>query len=268
MIGNISSPVSGLDQATNSLSTSLNRLSTGLRINSAKDDAAGLAIATQFAAQLGSDNQALRNINDGLSVTETASGALNQVSDSLQRMRELAVQAANGSNSASDRQAIQAEFSQLGQSLDQLSAQTQFNGQKLLDGSFNVQIQAGPNAGDTQALALGDASRNGLGIASLEVTSAQGATSALDAIDQAISNVSAQQGAVGAAQASLNSAAANLAGTYENLAAAKSRIADTNYASESANQAQANVREQVAVKAISLYNTNQSAILGLLPPKG
>jgi len=268
MIGSISSPTNGLNLASDSLATSLNRLSTGSRINSAKDDAAGLAIAAQMAAQLGSDNQALRNINDGLSLAETAGGALGQVSETLQRMRELAVQAANGTNSASDRQAIQSEFSQLGQSLDQLSTQTQFNGQNILNGSFSAQIQSGPNAGDNQTLALGDVSTKGLGIASLDVASVLGATSALGAIDQAISNVSSQQGAVGVAQASLNSAAASVSGTYENLAAAKSRIADTDYASESANLSQANLQQQAALKAVSLYNGNQASILGLLqPPK-
>lgn len=268
MIGNIQSPASGLVQASNSLATSLNRLSTGLRINSAKDDAAGLAIATRLSAQLGSGDQALRNIQDGLSVTETAGGALGQVSDTLQRIRELTVQAANGTNSASDRQAIQAEISQLGQGLDQISAQTSFNGQPLLNGSFDTQLQTGPNSGETQPLALGDASAKGLGIAALDVTSAAGAANALQAIDQALSNVGAQQGAVGAAQSGLNSAAAALSGTYENLAAAKSRIGDTDYAGESANLAQAGVRQQAAIKALALYNANQSSVLGLLqPPK-
>lgn len=268
MIESISSPAGGLDQASNTLATSLARLATGARINSAKDDAAGLAIASQLAVQLGSSNQALRNINDGLSVAETAGGALGQVADGLQRMRELALQAANGSNSASDRLAIQNEISQLGQGLDQLAAQTEFNGQKLLDGGFGTRIQSGPNAGDTQQLALGDASAQGLGVAALDVTSTAGAAGAVAAIDAALANVGAQQGAVGAAQAGLDSAAAALSGSYENLAAAKSRIADTDYAGESAKLAQGGVRQQAAVKALALYNANQSAALGLLqPPK-
>jgi flagellin len=265
MIGNIPSPASGLDQASNALATSMNRLSTGARINTAKDDAAGLAIATQLSVQLGADNQALRNINDGLSVAETAGGALGQVSDTLQRMRELALQAANGSNSASDRQAIQNEFSQLGQSIDQVSAQTTFNGRNLLDGSFSTQIQSGPNVGDTQPLSLGDASGKGLGIAGLDVTSPTGAADAINAIDQAIATVGSQQGAVGAAQAGLNSAAAALTGTYDNLAAAKSSTADTDFAAASTNLSQARIKQQVALKALSLYNANQSTILGLLP---
>ncbi|MDO8933816.1 MAG: flagellin [Rhodocyclaceae bacterium] len=265
MIVSIPSPANSLTQAAGTLDKTLNRLSTGLRINAAKDDAAGLAIATRLAAQLGSDNQALRNINDGLSVAETAGGALGQVSDSLQRMRELALQAANGTNSAADLQAVQTEISQLGQGIDQISAQTQFNGQKLLSGGFSTQIQTGPNVGDTQPLSLGNVSAQGLGIAGLDVTTAAGADNALQAIDQAIAGVGAQQGAVGAAQASLNSASAAVSGTYENLAAAKSRIGDTDFAGESASLAQAGVRLQAAQKALSLYNANQSTVLGLLP---
>ena len=269
MIGSVSAPTGGLDQATASLTNSLRRLSTGLRINSAADDAAGLAIASQMTAQLGADDQARRNIGASLSLAETAGSALGQVSDTLQRMRELAVQAANGTNSPSDRQALQEEFSQLGQSIDQLSAQTQFNGQNLLAGNFTAQVQSGPNAGDSQLLALGNASSAGLGIAGLDVTTAAGAASALSSIDQAISNVGSQQSAIGAVQAGLTSATANLSGTYENLAAAKSRIADTDYAGESTNLVQAQVQRQAALKALSLYNANQAAVLGLLPtPKG
>lgn len=266
MIDKLQSPASALAQTSNAQATALNRLSTGLRINAARDDAAGLAIATQLAVQLGSGNQALRNIGDAQSLAETAGGALGQVSASLQRMRELAVQSANGTNSASDRQAIQAEFAQLGQGIDALAAQTGFNGQNLLDGSFSAQLQSGPNAGDSQTLSLGDVSGQGLGIAGLNVSSAAGANNALAAIDQAIATVGEQQGAVGAAQAGLSSAAANVSGTYENLAAARSRIADTDFAAASGSLAQADVRQQAALQAVSLYNANQASVLDLIAP--
>ncbi len=265
MIGSVLSSSSGLDQATKSLHTSQNRLSTGSRLNSAKDDAAGLAVATRMAAELVSDNQAQRNVYDGISATEAADGGLNQVASSLQRMRELAVQSANGTNSPSDRQALQDEFAQLGQQIDQISSQTQFNGKNLLDGSFSTAIQSGPNAGDTKSLALGDASTNGLGIAALNVSTTQGASNALSSLDQAINTVSSQQSLVGAAQAGLNSAAASLSGTYENLAASKSRIADADFGRESANQTQSSVRQQAALQALSLYHANQSSVLGFLP---
>lgn len=263
-IGATSFPGNSLDQARDTLTSSMRRSSTGSRLNSARDDAAGLSIATQMAAQLSANTQAQRNVYDGISAVETAGGALGEVSGNLQRMRELAVQAANGTNTASDRQALQEEFAQLGQGLDEFAAQTRFNGQNLLDGSFNAQIQSGPNAGDTRTLTLGNVSSGGLGLASLDLSSAAGATSALDALDAAISTVNAQQASIGAAQAGLSSAVAGLSGTYENLASARSRIADTDYASESGRFAASNVQQQASLRALSLYNANQTAVLGLL----
>ncbi|MDQ7955046.1 MAG: flagellin [Pseudomonadota bacterium] len=139
-----------LSASQSSLSTSLQRLSSGLRINSAKDDAAGLAISERMSSQVRGLNQAVRNANDGISLAQTAEGALGQVGNNLQRMRELAVQASNGTNSQVDRDALQAEFSQLSSEINRVSAQTSFNGRNLLDGSFNgVAFQVGANAGQT-----------------------------------------------------------------------------------------------------------------------
>ncbi|MBN8748102.1 A-type flagellin [Xylophilus ampelinus] len=139
-----------LSASQSSLSTSIQRLSSGLRINSAKDDAAGLAISERMTSQVRGLNQAVRNANDGISLAQTAEGALGQVGNNLQRMRELAVQASNGTNSQVDRDALQAEFSQLSSEIDRVSAQTSFNGRNLLDGSFNgVAFQVGANAGQT-----------------------------------------------------------------------------------------------------------------------
>jgi flagellin len=266
MIGNITSSTSGLEQSQNSIAKSLNLLSSASRINSARDDAAGLAMASAMAAQLGSVDQAMRNVSGGLSVAETAGGALNQVSDSLQRMRELAVQAANGSNSASDSQTLQGEISQLGQGIDQLAGNTQFNGQILLNGGFSTQLQVGPNAGDTKALALGNVSTNALGINGLDVTTADNASNAIQSIDTAIATVGTMQGTVGAAQASLSSTAAALSGNYENLASAKSRISDTNYGNETSNLTQSEVRQQTAMRALAMYNANQADVLTLISP--
>lgn len=265
MIGSLSSYGGAAWQSSNSVDKALARLSSGKRVNSAADDAAGLAVATQMAAQLGGIGQAERNVGDGLSLVDTANGALGQVSDTLQRMRELAVQAANGTYTASDRKALDAEFSQLSQNIDQLSGQTQFNGQNLLDGTFNGSIQSGPNASDTMSLSLANVSTGALGISGLDITSAGGATAALSSIDQAIKTVGGQQANIGAAQASLNSAAASLSGTYENLASAQSRIVDADYASTTANLASSQVQNQAALRAIALYNANQANVLGLLP---
>jgi flagellin len=261
-------PVSlnSLNNSQSALQSSLQKLSSGSRINSAKDDAAGLAIAVELASQLGGDQQAARNVSDGLSLTDTASGALNQVSDSLQRMRELSVQAANGTNSPSDLQAIQTEIDQLGQGIGQIASSTDFNGQQLLNGSFSAQIQSGPNVGDTQTLSLSGVTPNDLGIAGLDVSTQANASNAINSLDSAISSVNTQQANIGAAQAGLNSTLANLSNTYENLAASKSRIADTDYAAETSNLAQLRVQQQAAIKALSVYNSVQSNVLGLIKP--
>jgi len=257
---------SSLNNAQNALATSLARLSTAQRINSAKDDAAGQAIASAMDAQLRGSSQATRNVYDGLSLTSTAEGALGQVSDSLQRMRELTIQAANGTNSASDRQAIQSEIDQLSQGLQQIADTTQFNGQKLLDGKFSVQLQSGPNAADTTALALGNGSPQALGVAALDVTTPAGAANALQSLDSALASVNGQRADIGALQAGLNSTLANLSGTYENLASAKSRIVDTDFAKESANLSRNSTLQQVATQALKLYNDNQASVLGLISP--
>lgn len=262
MINNLSP--NSLSNAQNAQLTTFQRLGSGSRINSAKDDPAGLAIAVAMAAQLGGSNQAMRNVNDGLSVADTASGALSQVSDYLQRMRELTVQAANGTNSPSDLQAIQGEINQLAQGIDQIAGGTQFNGQHLLDGTFSGQIQTGANPGDTQTLNLGNASSQGLGIANIDVTNQASAANALDSLDSAISSVGAQQSTIGATQAGLNSTLADLNNSYENIAAARSRISDTDYAKESSNLAQNNVQTQASLKALSIYNSMQKNVLDLL----
>src|SRR6201995_3293671 len=139
-----------LNMSQSSLATSIQRLSSGLRINSAKDDAAGLAISTRFTAQINGLDQAARNANDGISLAQTADGALSSISDNLQRIRELAVQSANATNSSSDRASLQQEVSQLQSEIDRVATQTQFNGTNLLDGSFTSKaFQVGANLGQT-----------------------------------------------------------------------------------------------------------------------
>lgn len=257
---------SSLNGAQTALATSLARLSTAQRINSAKDDAAGLAIFSAMEAQLRSGSQAIRNVQDGLSLTSTAEGGLGQATESLQRMRELTIQAANGSNSASDRQMIQAEIDQLQQGLGQLAETTQFNGQKLLDGNFSTQVQAGPNADDTKPLAIGNASPQALGVGAIDVTTPAKAAEALESLDNALNSVNGMRAEIGAVQSGLNSTLANLNGTYENLAAAKSRISDTDYAQEAGNLSRNALRQEAATRAVALYNANQASVLGLINP--
>jgi flagellin len=153
-----------LNSSQMSLQTSLQRLSSGLRINSAKDDAAGLAISTRMTSQINGLSQASQNANDGISLSQTAEGGMSTIADNLQRMRSLAVQAANGSNSASDRASIQAEISQLQQNINQVATQTQFNGMNLLDGTLNnAQFQIGANANQVINFSVGNASANAIG---------------------------------------------------------------------------------------------------------
>jgi flagellin len=213
-----------------------------------------------------SGSQAIRNVYDGLSLTSTADGALGQASESLQRMRELTIQAANGTNNASDRQAIQSEINQLQQGLGQLAETTQFNGQKLLDGSFNGQLQAGANVGDTRQLTIGNAMPQALGITGLDVTSPTGAANALQSLDSALGSVNGMRAEIGAKQAGLNSTLSTLSGTYENLAAAKSRIADTDFAVEAESVSRLKTLNQSTLQALRLYNDNQSNVLALINP--
>lgn len=254
-----------LNSAQNSAQSSLQKISSGTRVGSARDNPANLAVAVSMAAQLGSASQAQRNVADGLSITETADGALGQVAESLQRMRELAVQAGNGSLSAGDRQALQAEFGQLSEQIGKTAASAEFNGQKLLDGSFSAQLQSGPAPTDLRPLNLAGSSPQALAIDNLDIATTSNAANAINAIDGALGKVNDQRAAVGAANAGLNATLANLSHSYENLAASRSRIADTDYAGESASLAQAQVQTQAAGKALNAYREAQStSVLGLL----
>lgn len=264
MSSGISSLSSSLNQANTALTSTFNRLATGKKQSSSADDAAAMAIATQLQGQLGASQQALQNINQGLSVTSTASDALNQVSGTLQRMRDLAVQASNATYSTSDRQALSAEFSQLSEGIDQSASQTQYNDQNLLDGSFSAEIQSGPNQGDTQTLALASISTASLGLGGLDLSSSENAAAAVSAIDSALASVASEQSSVGAAQATLTSTQATLTGTYSNLAASSSRTSDADLAAASANLSSEKVQQQAAISAISLYNANQASVLKLL----
>jgi flagellin len=217
-----------------------------------------------LSSQLGGTAQAARNINDGLSLTETASGGLDQITDSLQRIRELSVQAANGTNSASDLQSIQNEINQLNQGINDITRDTNFNGQQLFGGSFSTSLQVGPNVGDTKALGLGGTDTSTLGISSIDVTTAAGAAAAIDAADSAINSISSQQANIGAVQAGLNSTLANLNNTYENIAATRSRGADNDYAKSSTILAASNVQGFVALKALKAYAASQGSTLRLI----
>ena len=252
------------------MSKSMERLSSGLRINRAGDDAAGLAISQNMQANIRSMNQAVRNANDGISMVQTAEGALNETSNILQRMRELATQAANGVLSDSQRGNIQVEFGNLQQEIDRISSVTDFNGAKLLDGSLSagttLQIGIGTTSNDTLKVTINQANTTTLSVGTgAAAVSTQGAAQAsLAAIDSAISLVSTARGNLGAVQNRLQSTINNLQVAVENTSAANSRIVDVDVAAETANMTKAQILAQAGVSVLSQANQAPQLALKLL----
>jgi flagellin len=253
-----------------SLNQSMQRLSSGLRINSAADDAAGMAISENMQANIGSMNQAVRNANDGISMTETAEGALNETSSILINMRQLATQASNGTMSSSDLANIGVEFSALQSEITRISAVTSFNGMNLLDGTLSgagktLQIGAGDTGNDQLSVTIGKADATTLGVGSgVSVSSQSSAISSLAAIDAAINSVSTMQGNLGTVQNRLQDAISNLQVAVENTTAANSRIVDVDVASETANLSRTQVLEQAGVSVLSQANQLPQLALKLL----
>jgi flagellin len=235
----------------------IQQISSGSSINSAADNPAGLAIADAMTTQLGGQNQAISNITSGLSVTGTADSALSQVTDNLQQLRNLTIQAGDGALNSTDLQALQTQVSSITQNIDAISGNTQFNGQALLNGSYSGQLQVGPNTGDTLNLNLGNVSSSALGISGINVTTASGANNALTAIDNALNNVSTLQSNVGATSAGLNTNLSNLNSSYVQLAQSQSNLQDTNILQAVSGLSQANVLGQAQIYALKQYQQNQ-----------
>lgn len=247
----------------------LQRLSSGLRINSAKDDAAGLAISTRFDTQIRGLNVAQRNANDGISMVQTAEGGLNETVGNLQRIRELAVQAANGSNTDEDRTLLQAEVTQRLDEITRISSDTQFNGQSVLDGQLNsgaaVSFQVGANAGQTIDVAFDqDMSASGLSVSAIDISTASGASAALDTLDTALDTVNSFRSDLGAVQNRFESTINNLATNIENLSASNSRIVDADFAAETAKLSKANVLQQAGISVLAQANARPNQVLSLL----
>ncbi|MEZ6036267.1 MAG: flagellin [Planctomycetota bacterium] len=257
-----------LTSVSTQLGASFRRLSTGLRISSAADDAAGLAISERLRAQVRSLDQAKRNANDGISMVQTAEGALDETGSLLVRLRELAVQANNGTVSAADRDTLQQEFSDLVSEIDRIAQSTEFNDINLLDGtqgSVSFQVGIGTTAGvDTLSVTLDSARAADLGIDALDVGSAGDPTAAIDALDAAIDGVSGLRGRLGAAQNRLQSTISNLGVQTENLTAAESRIRDVDVAFETANLTRLQILQQSAISVLSQSNALPQAALRLL----
>lgn len=234
-----------LRTSTSSLNKSLERLSSGLRINRAADDAAGLAIAEGFRSIVKGTNVAQRNAQDGISMVQTAEGALSETTNILQRIRELAVQSANGTQSTTNRQALQSEVSQLIEQIDDISTDTEFNGIRVLSVNQTITLQAGAQASQTLAIRVKGARAADLGVSAINISSSAQATSAISSIDLAIRSVSSLRSTLGAYQNRLEFSINTLAIQEENSAASESAIRDANIASETI----AFTRNQILVSA-------------------
>ncbi len=255
-----------LKNSTNRLGKSFARLSTGLRITNASDDAAGLAISERLRAKVRSLDQAGRNANDGISLVQTGEGALDETSSNLVRLRELAVQASNGTLSTTDKTTLNDEFTAIVAEIDRNANSTNFNGINLLDTASNaitIQVGSGTTAGtDTIDITFGSATSSDLGLASLDISSA--ASTAITAIDTAINSVASLRGDLGAAQNRLSSAVRNIDVQSENLSAAESRIRDVDVAKESANLTKNTILQQAALSILSQANLAPQSALSLL----
>jgi flagellin len=271
-----------LSSSQSALATSMQRLSSGLRVNGAKDDAAGLAIAERMNAQVRGMNVATRNANDAISLAQTAEGALGKVGDIFQRMRELAVQSANGTNSDADRTSLNEEFVQLAQEATRTLAGTQFNGQNILATTNAATFQIGANtdtsinqisvtaftwtaaAGVTDV--LGTAILTGAGVPTLQISGTDGAAAltALTSLDTAINTINSQRGTFGAVQNRFENVIATLMVGTENQNAARSRIMDADYAAETANLSRASILQQAGNAMVAQANQLPQQVLALL----
>jgi len=253
---------------TTRLSRNFQRLSTGLRISTAADDAAGLAISERLRSQTRSLSQASRNANDGISLVQVGEGALNEVSSILVRLRELSIQAANGATSNQDRNTINQEVSNLVNEIDRIARSTEFNGVNLLDGSASlVSFQVGINTTanvDVLNVSLEPALGTSLGLSTVDVGSGGDTSYAISQIDSAINNVSALRGRFGALQNRLQSTIANLGVAIESLSAAESRIRDVDVAFETAELTRNSILQQASISILSQANAQPQSALSLL----
>ncbi len=255
--------------SSNSLDTSYQRLSSGLRINSAKDDAAGLQISNRLTSQIQGLDQGNRNANDGISLAQTAEGAMDEVTTMLQRMRTLAVQGANDTNTTADRTSLQTEVTALNAELDRISSQTTFGGIKLLDGTGGtagvVSIQVGANASQTIDVDLkGKTDSTSLSVKSGKVDTSADASAFITALDTAIATVGGYRANLGAVQNRFESTIRNQSNVSENLSAARSRIRDADFATETANMTKQNILQQASSAVLSQANQRPQVALSLL----
>ena len=254
-----------LNTSQSSLSNALQRLSSGLRVNSSKDDAAGLAVAEKMNAQARGMSVAIRNANDGLSLAQTAEAGMNVIGDHLQRMRELAVQAASGQWDSDNRVALDTEYQQLASEIDRVISATNCNGQQLLNGTFsagvNFQIGATSSAESQIAVKINQVS---VGVSSLTGSTGSGALAELDKLDAAINTLNTNRASLGAIQNRFEGVLNQLSAAHENTEAARGRIMDADYASETAKLARSQVLQQAGVAMLSQATAMPQNVLSLL----
>ena len=269
-----------LSTSQSSLAMSMQRLSSGLRVNSAKDDAAGLAIAERMTSQVRGMNVSIRNANDGISMSQTAEGALGKVADSLQRMRELSVQAANATNSSSDKDSLDKEFGELSKEIQRVLGGTSFNGQHMLGTdakAFTFQVGANTTSNDTIDITTTDltadatvtavAGTDNTGAARALIDSTASASTiqgVINSIDTAISTVNDKRAMMGASQSRFDSVITNLQSSVENQTAARSRIMDTDFAAETANLSRAQILQQAGNAMVAQANQLPNQVMTLL----
>lgn len=264
---NISSMISNrsLQQTNANMNDSLKKLSTGKRIVSASDDAAGLAISEKMRKQMGVVNQSIKNAQNGVSMLQTAEGALNEIHGILQRMNELTNQGANDTNSASDRAFIETELASLGSEITNIATNTKFNGTALLDGTFtDKNIQIGASATEVVQGTIDAVDGATLGVAALSVTDTATAVTSTATISTAIDTVSTQRSNVGALQNRLEYTTSNLSVQNENLAAAESRIRDADMAEEMATFTKNQILQQAGISMLAQANQQPQAVMKLL----
>ncbi|MBX3635778.1 MAG: flagellin FliC [Rubrivivax sp.] len=256
-----------LSTSQNSLMTSMQRLSSGLRVNSAKDDAAGLAIAERMHTQVRGSNVAIRNANDGISLSQTAEGAIGKIGDMLQRMRELAVQSANATNGTDDRANLDAEYQQLAEEITRTLDNTRFNGLNILAGAAGTQVfQVGADNTDTISVVTADlSSATSIGnVTGGAITDAAGASAAMADIDEALTTINTERAMYGAIQNRFEAIISTLQVTAENQAAARGRIMDADFAAETANLSRAQILQQAGTAMVAQANQLPQQVLSLL----
>lgn len=254
-----------LNSSQGALSNALNRLSSGLRVNSAKDDAAGIAIATRLEAQSRGMSVAVRNANDALSFLQTAEGGISKMTESLNRMRELAVQAANGTYTNSDRENLNAEFAQLSSEISRVVAQTEFNGIAMFTSTNGQQtFQVGANTGQTISVDIATMGGAAVTMAGSNICTAATATSVIDAIDTALNTVNTERAEIGGAQSRFESVISQLQIARENQEASRSRIMDADFAEETARLTRSQILQQAGTAMLAQANALPNNVLSLL----